>query len=77
MGEVIVDQDSQGQRGQASSISMRFIFVEPRVQLTRTWKEEGFFSLYYSLLMCEMMDPSTFNAVRLACVRSQKVKYER
>ena len=44
------------------------MFAERKVQLTRSWKEEGFGSLYHALLMCEMMEPYTSKSVRLACV---------
>ena len=73
MGESRGYQDSQGQRGQTSSISVRSMFSERRVQLTQSWKEEGFGSLYQALLMCEMMDPYTSRSVRLVCAVYLKI----
>ena len=71
------DQDSQGKLGQKSSMAVRSMFAERRVHLTRSWKEEGFVSLYHILLMCEMIYPSTSRSVRLAFTGYLKVKYER
>ena len=70
-------QDSQGKWGQTSSMVVHYIFAEPRVQLTRSWKEEGFGYLDNALIMCEMMYPSTFSSVRLVCAVYLKGKYER
>ena len=53
------------------------MFAARRVQLTRSWKEEGFGSLDHALLMFEMMDPSTSRSVRLACAGYLKGGYER
>ena len=52
------------------------MFAERRVQLTQSWKEEGFESLYHALLMCEIMDPSTSRSVRLACAEALRREYE-
>ena len=53
------DQDSQVKCSQTSSMIVRYMFAERRVQLTQSWKEEGFGSLDHEILMCEMMDPYT------------------
>ena len=42
MGESRGDQDSQGKHGHISSMSVRSMFAEQRVQLTQSWKEKGF-----------------------------------
>ena len=36
------DQDIQGQYGQTYSMTVRYMFADQRVQLTQSWKEEGF-----------------------------------
>ena len=77
MGGSRGDQDSQGQRGQTSSMKVRSMFEDRWVQLTRYWQEEGFGSLDHALLMCEIMDPSTSRSVRLTCAGSLKGEYER
>ena len=42
MGGIRGDKDSQGQWGHKSSMEVRSIVAERRIQLTRSWKEEGF-----------------------------------
>ena len=64
------DQDIQGQGGQTHSMAGRSVFLERRVQLAQSWKEEGFEYLDHALLMYEMMDPSTSKSLRLACAVS-------
>ena len=71
------DQDIQGQCGHKYLMAVRSMFAERRVQITRYWKEEVFGSLDHSLLMCEIMDPSTSRSERLACAGAPKGKYER
>ena len=71
-----VDQDSQVQCVQTSTMAVGYIFVERRFQLTQSCKEEGFVSLYHALLLCEMMDPSTSRSVRLACAGALNGKYD-
>ena len=70
-------QDSQGKCSLTYSMSVCSIFTEQRVQMNRSWKEEGFGSLDHALLMCEVMDPSTSRSVLLACGGALKAKYER
>ena len=77
IGGRIIDQGSQGQCGQTYTMAVHSIFAERRVQITRSWKEEGFVSLDHALLMCGIMDPSTYISVRLACAGDLKVIYER
>ena len=76
MGGSRGDQDSQGKCGKTYSMVVRSIFAERRVQLARSWKEKIFGYLDHALLMCEIMDPSTYRSVILACVGYLKVKYE-
>ena len=70
-------QDSQGKWNHTSSMSVRSISAERRVQLTQSWKEEGFEYLDHALLMCEMMEPSTSRSFWLACSGALKGKYQR
>ena len=76
-GGIRGDQDSQGQCGQMSSMAVRSMFIEQRVQLTHYWKEEGFGYLDHTLLRCEIMDPYISKSVRLAYTGSLKGKYRR
>ena len=71
------DQDIQGRCGQTSSMAVRSMFAERRIQISQYWKEEIFGSLEHVLLMYEIMDPYTSRSVRLACAGSLKGKYER
>ena len=73
----MVDEYIQGQRGRTYSMAVRSMIAERIFQLNRSWKEEGFGSLYHELLMCEMMDPSTYRSVRLECAGAMKGKCER
>ena len=77
MGGIRGDKDSQGKRGQISSMEVRSMFEERRVQLKRSWKYEGFLSLDYKLPTCEMIDPYIAGSVRLKCAGDLKIKYER
>ena len=76
-GVIRGDQNIQGQRGQTNSMAVRSMFSEWGIKLTQYWKYEGFGSLDYALLMCEMMDPSTSRSVRLECAGAMKGKCER
>ena len=51
------DQDNQGKGGKTSTMSVISMFAERRVQLTQSWKYEGFGSLDHTMLICQMMDP--------------------
>ena len=75
-GLIMVDEYIQGQHGRTYSMAVRSMIAERIFQLNRSWKEEGFGSLYHELLMCEMMDPSTSRSVWVACAGALKVKYE-
>ena len=77
MGVIRGAQDSQGKWGHIASMEMRSVFLQWRVQLTRSWKEEIFGPIYHALLMCEMIDPYTSRSVHLSCVGSLKGEYER
>ena len=59
IGGIMVDQDNQGQWGQTYSLTVRSVFVYQRVQITGFWKKEVFGYLDHTLLICEMMYPST------------------
>ena len=76
MGANRGDQDTQGKRGHTSSIKLCSMFVDQRVQLTLSWKEEVFGYLDHALIMCEMMDPYTFRLVQLAYEGALREKYE-
>ena len=66
--------DNQGQWGQTSSMSVHSIFAEWGVQITRSWKEEGFGYLDHKILMCENMGLSTSMSESLECAGSLKGK---
>ena len=65
MGGIRGDQNRQGERGQTYPMALLSMFAEWRVQLSRSWKEEGFGSLDHTILMCEIMDPYTSRSVWL------------
>ena len=75
MGGSRGDQDRQEKSGKTSSMAVRSMFSERRVQLTQSWKEEGFGSLDYALLIFKIMDPSKYSSVWLSCLVSLKRKY--
>ena len=56
---------------------MLSVYNYNRDDLTQNWKEEGFGSLYWALLVCEMVDQYTFKSSRIACAVATKIKYER
>ena len=65
MGRSRGSQDSKGKWGQISSTAVCSIFSDHRVQLNQYWKEEGFGYIDQTLLMCKIMDPSTYRSLCL------------
>ena len=51
------------------------MFSEQRDQLVQSWNQEQFISLYQSLLMCEIVDPSTSRLSQLACTSKMETNY--
>ena len=77
MGGNKISQGSQYGRGLTSSTTTRYIFSENRAQLAYLCNEEGFISLDYVSLICEMVEPYTSRSVEVACVEAIITKYDR
>ena len=50
------------------------MFAECRAQLPQWWNEKRFRSVDQTLIMCEMVDPSTSTPARVACAAAIKTK---
>ena len=48
------------------------MFAEIRAQLTQSWNEEGFGSLYQALIICKIVDPYTSRSEAAACAEAIK-----
>ena len=56
---------------------MLSMFAERRDKLVQSWYEEVSISLYHTLLMCEMVDPSTSSSALVACASAMQTKNDR
>ena len=74
MGGIRGNKDSQGKRVQTYSMEVRSMFIERRVKLTQSWKEERFGSLDHALLMCEMTHPYFIQVSAVGMLRSPEGK---
>ena len=67
MGGSRGSQGIQYGKGQTSSTTTRSMFAELRYQLSQSWNEEGFSSLYQALLICAMVEPYNLRSAQVAC----------
>ena len=67
MGGSRGSQGIQYGKGQTSSTTTRSMFAELRYQLSQSWNEEGFSSLYQALLICAMVEPYNLRSAQMAC----------
>ena len=77
LGENRASWTNQVRWGKTSPTTTRSIFTDRRVQLTHSWKDEGFSSLYQAFLMCEMVYPYTSRATRVSCTIAINEKLRR
>ena len=68
-------QGIQYERFQTSSTTTLAMFTERRAQLSQSWNEEVFSSLYQALLMREMVDTSIsrYSLVHFAAAKKAKI----
>ena len=73
MGQIRSSQDIQGRWGHKSLTIAQSMFAERRAQIAQYQKNEGFGSLYQSILMYKIVDTYTSRSEWVACTGDMEI----